>query len=279
MVWNIFSQFKPTTSDSELCFKSIFAHQRQFVGSLAEQVHDCISLQLCTAVPLQWRHYLPPLPHCWWRWGCGWMKLCSSSLALLHFSDAQFLLSPPNAQPVQAGNVNREEIMNESAAILNLISSFYLFSSPLLLSFHHLSERERESAGLLPCRLWAVILRQGECEWQSSLTHTPPPFLYIEWEAGCFKLAHVMATEATNTYSIPPSPPSESWATAAAWRLTVPELQHPFRKKVSRRGEGEVHIYRSMRVRESHCEWKGLCAIHKSRQKTGCRTESIKSIN
>lgn len=50
------SQFKPTTS--ELCFRSISAHQRQFVGSLAERVHVCISLQpaelcLCTAVPLQ----------------------------------------------------------------------------------------------------------------------------------------------------------------------------------------------------------------------------------
>lgn len=32
-----------------------------------------------------------------------------------------------------------------------------------------------------------------------------PLFLYIKWEAGCFKLAaHVLVTEATNFSSIPP---------------------------------------------------------------------------
>ncbi len=128
------SQIKPTTS--ELCFRSISAHQCQFVGSLAERVLVRISLQptelsLRTAVPLQWCHYLPPLPHHWWRWGCGWMKPGLSPSFI--FVMLSFCCPPCNVE------CERKLWMNQQPF---LISSLLSICPPSL--FPSIRERERE---------------------------------------------------------------------------------------------------------------------------------------
>ncbi len=159
------SQFKPTTS--ELCFRSISAHQRQFVGSQ----NECMSVF----------HYSPQ------NFAFVLRCLCNDVISSLLFLttdedggvDGWSLARPhsPSFILVMLSFHCRPGMWIERKLWMNqqpfLISSLLSVCPPPLPSI--ISVRERARAGLLPCRLCAVILRQGECEWQSSLT-PPPPF-------------------------------------------------------------------------------------------------------
>lgn len=94
------------------------------------------------------------------------------------------LTHPRNAQlslpPVQARNVNREEIMNESAALFNLISSLYRPPSPSHFFYPHFSVWEREIARESESGAVAVQIMgcnpQAEWVWMTVTLHTPPFF-------------------------------------------------------------------------------------------------------
>ncbi len=159
------SQFKPTTS--ELCFRSISAHQRQFVGSQ----NECMSVF----------HYSPQNFAFVLRCLCN--DVISSLLFLTTDEDGgvdgwsparphspSFILVMLSFRCRPGMWIERKLWMNQQPF---LISSLLSVCPPPPPSFHHLSERESES-GAVAVQIMCCNPQAGWV-WMTEFPYTPPP--------------------------------------------------------------------------------------------------------
>lgn len=156
------SQFKRTTSDSiPASVRGIFGRtgaRLYFIAAHRTLPFYCGAFAMTSLAPSS----SSPLM----KMGV-WMDEARLILARPPSSQWCSVFAAPQCRPGMW--IERKLWMNQQPFLISSLPS--ICSPSLFPSIISVSERER--AGLLPCRLCAVILRQGECEWQSSLTSPP----------------------------------------------------------------------------------------------------------